>query len=103
MRDLLADQQHVQSWRPTLTPFVTSTSPALNVALIEDLWSKVLAAAPMVLVESLPLAATNVGAVSLPIVAPKIKVASFPFPQVGSWRKVNAAGSKTKTAAARIH
>ncbi len=87
MHELRADHQHVRSWRPALSTNASSISLALQVSLIDHPWSIALAAAPHVVVESLPLSTINVGAVSLPIVAPKIKVASFPFPQVGSWRK----------------
>jgi SNF2 family DNA or RNA helicase len=94
MHELRVDQQHVQSWQPALATNASSIPLALDVSVVENPWSTELSAAPGVVVESLPLSATNVGAVSLPIVAPKIKVASFPFPQVGSWRKVDAEPAK---------
>ena len=54
--------------------------PRLDVALIEDRWSKVSPAPPMVTVESLPLSAANVGAVSLPIVSPQDQSGQLPVP-----------------------
>ncbi len=89
MHEFRADHQHVQSWQPAqpaLPTSVTSVCPAITVSVVDSI-SLTEPAAPQVSVDSMPLSGISVGAVSLPIVAPRIKVASFPFPQVGAWRE----------------
>jgi SNF2 family DNA or RNA helicase len=77
--------QAVLTWTPACAVTVSSIDPALSVE-VDGARPALALRSPPPDVYSLPLAGTIVGAVSLPIVAPKWSVSSFRFPQFGSWR-----------------
>ncbi|MGE0695537.1 MAG: DEAD/DEAH box helicase [Pirellulales bacterium] len=89
-------------WRPACAVSVVSVSPqvALDVAAGDALAAALHRAGPEV--TSLKLSGPLVGALSLPIVPPKLKIKSFAFPQVGAWRREldQAAGERRAAVAA---
>jgi SNF2 family DNA or RNA helicase len=97
MDDFLTRHEHARSWRPAFELATTSRAIPLAATVSIDSWSTTWNISMAIDVQSLPLASFGIGAVSLPIVAPKIKVASFPFPQVGSWRKLETPAKPSRS------
>ncbi len=84
----------VQSWTAGCAISTASIDASLLVKVASDAWHSAALTVARPAVQSLPLTWSAVGAVSLPIVAPRLKVASFQFPQLGSWRKDSPAPAK---------
>jgi SNF2 family DNA or RNA helicase len=81
------DRAATLSWSPTLPVTASTIGVALAVEVHSGDWQAGLLCALRPELISVPLSTASSGAVSLSIVAPKLRVHSFEFPQPGTWRK----------------
>ena len=75
----------VQTWKPALAVTTASIVPAIEAVCTLGHWQAAALRPEGIGVHSFPLTGPLPGAVSLPIVAPRLKVASYRFGQPGSW------------------
>jgi len=84
------DPRGAITWQPSLSVVTASAVAALPmalpVALATDVWQLSALASPRPQVISPLLRGAQTGAVTLSLVAPKLKVSSFQFPQFDSWK-----------------
>ena len=84
--ELASVSQQGLSWKPQNGVATLSFCPMFDVAAPSTPWQAITAETSRPKSFSFPIATPLTGAVSLPIVAPKLKVSSFQFPNTPGWR-----------------
>ena len=92
----------VTSWLPQADVVTRSLAPQLSVRIASDAWQAAALTSTQLLVASMPLTGAAVGAVSLPIIPQRLKVVSYQFAQLGSWRTAAAAPANAETSQADV-
>ncbi len=89
-RGAFADEVHANGevdWKPSLDVVTYSIRPVLQVSAASTGWPVAALRPSKVRLFTAQLTPRVIGAVSLPIVSPKLKVSSFCFPQMHTWRR----------------
>ena len=86
MTDSPPGHPSVRTWKPALAPGTTLVAPDFAVECIDGDWQSAAFVPIDLAVQSVSTTGPAVGAVSLPVVAPKLKVASYRFAPPDSWR-----------------